>query len=676
VITAEEREALELARHLAENGVPLFLADPDPQSRTGFRLPKGWQFTAADPTVVDRWRPGQGLCAVMGHAVDAVDVDPRNGGHASHVPMPHAYGRASTPSGGEHYLVSSLGVRTLDGVVPGVDVKAGVDGEGHGFIFIAPTRRKGGTYRWVEEPDLSPLLIGDDDSGAPLARLIRARREKASPQPENAALPVSKDYVRRTRAGVKSDLENLGSMILGDRNARGHGWDAGTFAAACQLRRASNSSGGEYPLEQARADFFDHAPTDANFTAADLEHKWNDAERLVGGAGLTPNGSPEDDFDAWDEEDEAKPTTPRPDVFDRQVEREAQRLRVVEAARALVARERRDPQPLPTPMPLSDFLAEPDEETAYRVEGLWPTAGRVVLSAQNKAGKTTLIGNLMRSLADGEPFLDHYVVKPADRVLLVDDEMSPGTIRRWLRDQSIGNTRAIDVVSLRGRLSTFNLLDPVIRSEWATALGAADVLIFDCLRPVLDALGLSEDKEAGRFLEALDELICEAGIGELVVVHHMGHSNERSRGDSRILDWPDAIWKLLREDPDDPMSERFFSAYGRDVEQPEVRLAFNTADRHLVVNGGSRRDARAHRFEDDVLDFVQNNPGCSQSAIEKEVTGDTNAIRRAIKQLEAAHDLRVEHQGQTKRHFVDADTGDQNSTTLDRAGTDQTGPET
>lgn len=338
--------------------------------------------------------------------------------------------------------------------------------------------------------------------------------------------------------------------------------------------------------------------------------------------------------------------------FTREVEREARRLRVRQAAQELVTRERTGHQPVLAPVGLAHFLAQPDEDACYRVQGLWPTNGRVVMSAQHKAGKTTLTGNLIRSLADGEPFLDTFAVERASRTILVDNELSPNLIRRWLRDQSIETVDAVDVVPLRGRLSSFDIIDPVVRSQGATALGEADVLIFDCLRPSLDALGLSEDKDAGRFLEALDELIAAAGIMELLVVHHMGHTNERSRGDSRILDWPDAVWKLVRDDTDDPRSDRYFAAYGRDVDQPEVRLWFNQPDRHLVVNGGSRRDSRTSQVEGDVLAFVGDNPGCSQTAIEQAVIGDRTAIRNAARHLVALKRIRVETAGQTRKHWV------------------------
>lgn len=176
---------LDAARHLAECGVPIFIARAA-NNKIGFKLPEGWERTKADPKVVDRWKPGMALCAVMGHVVDAIDVDPRNGGSIEALKealggeMPRVYGRALTPSGGEHYLVASLGTRKTQNVVPGVDIQAGnPEGVGRGFIFLAPTVRDSKIdgqprpYEWEVDPNLDELLlIGDDVSGGPLATLV------------------------------------------------------------------------------------------------------------------------------------------------------------------------------------------------------------------------------------------------------------------------------------------------------------------------------------------------------------------------------------------------------------------------------------------------------------------------------------------------------------------------
>ena len=134
--------ALDAARELTRAGVPVFVAYPDTNSETGFRLPPKWQETRADSGYVDAWRPGCALCAVMGQGLDLVDIDPRNGGDEAALDgtLPRVYAIAATPSGGRHLLIKSLGVGSRDGILPGIDLKAGrPDGSGRGFAFIAPT---------------------------------------------------------------------------------------------------------------------------------------------------------------------------------------------------------------------------------------------------------------------------------------------------------------------------------------------------------------------------------------------------------------------------------------------------------------------------------------------------------------------------------------------------------
>lgn len=182
------QEALDVARAMAAAGIPVFVAYPDPGKPGDYKPPGRWQQTTANPAYVGAWKPGLALCAVMGHGLDLIDIDPRNGGDgkALNEILPEVYGTAATPSGGTHLLVRSMGVGSRDGVLPGIDIKAGTDGGAdHGFAFIAPTVRKSKTtgelvaYEWIRPPDLT-LLDREDKSGEKLAGLVRAARGKTS----------------------------------------------------------------------------------------------------------------------------------------------------------------------------------------------------------------------------------------------------------------------------------------------------------------------------------------------------------------------------------------------------------------------------------------------------------------------------------------------------------------
>lgn len=297
-------------------------------------------------------------------------------------------------------------------------------------------------------------------------------------------------------------------------------------------------------------------------------------------------------------------------------------LRANRKANRRLDAEERPPLILPPVKSLTALLTEPDTPTRYLIDRLAPEGGRVMLSAQYKAGKTTVVGNLLRCLVDGDPFLGTFAVRrPVRHAVLIDAEMSENTVRRWLRDQNITHTEAVaDVIALRGKVSTFNLLDESCRQEWAARLRelGCDYLVLDCLRPVLDALGLDEKGDAGRFLVAFDALLADAGINDALIVHHMGHTNERARGDSRLQDWPDAIWRIVRES-EEPGSARYFSAYGRDVDVHEGRLSFDPSNRRLTYNNGSRLDAQAEAARLDIIGLLaKSEQGLSKNAIESD----------------------------------------------------------
>jgi AAA domain-containing protein len=255
----------------------------------------------------------------------------------------------------------------------------------------------------------------------------------------------------------------------------------------------------------------------------------------------------------------------------------------------------------------------------WRIANLQHTGHRDMLVAQWKAGKTTVISNLVRSLVDGDPFLGLYETTPVDGVVvLFDTEMEEHQLDEWHKCQGIRHDDQVIVISLKGALSTFNVLDKTVRSDWITRLKTIcqakcgrdpTYLILDCLRPLLDALGLKEGTDTGMFLTAFDAFLREAGIPEAVIVQHMGHDHERARGDSRLIDWPDATWTLARAKDDDgtdnPAAPRFFRAYGRDVNESEKQLAFDATTRRLAVVGGSRADARVNKMIAVVVEFIR-----------------------------------------------------------------------
>lgn len=372
----------------------------------------------------------------------------------------------------------------------------------------------------------------------------------------------------------------------------------------------------------------------ARAVAVAREHQWPESVEVIAADGVDdPQKTTEPDLRA-----EFRTTDGLLDEIDEErVARELASLRVRHEARRRFDKSTREKVPLVTPIRLDHFLNEPDPEVIYRIGEMLPTGANGVLAAGYKAGKSTMLGNMVRSLADGDDFLGAFPVEPAGRTVLIDNELDPRTLRRWLRAQDIQHENRVEVIPIRGQVSSFNILDADVLAEWAEVIGPCDVLLLDCLRPVLDALGLDENREAGRFLVAFDELKAAVGASESLIVHHMGHNGERSRGDSRILDWPDVTWNLTRQDPSDPASQRYFSAYGRDVDVPEGQLGYNDDRRRLTYSEGGRGEVRHANAVDQatplVLDFVKVNPGCSSNEIRDGVKHAAKAVREARENL-------------------------------------------
>ena len=286
----------------------------------------------------------------------------------------------------------------------------------------------------------------------------------------------------------------------------------------------------------------------------------------------------------------------------------------------------------PEILTLRDRLARPRPVRTHRIAGWLPRGTRAMLAAQYKAGKTSLVGNIARSLVDGDPFLGVAQVTPlAGSLALIDTEMNQEQLEEWLAAQHIREDDRIVLVPLRGAVSTFNLLDEATRAHWVVALRERRVecLVLDCLRPVLDALGLDESRDAGRFLTAFDALLHEAGIPEALVVQHMGHSNERARGDSRLRDWPDVEWRLVRQE-ESPSSPRFISAHGRDVDVAEAALEYEPTTRRLTLAGGSRRDAKLDAVLDAVLGVLDGSPLALSGRAVKGALRDSDHSRNDI----------------------------------------------
>lgn len=414
------------------------------------------------------------------------------------------------------------------------------------------------------------------------------------------------------------------STAAGRAASRGDRHDVYNETVLAVCRHARNGCpGGQETLLRLRAMFIAEVTGDRSRTASEAQAEW--MRNLTGALALVaeqPQGAEcAEDWSMYDipaplevaeptaaAESEQSPAPEQDDAMASAIRRKAAELMVVEQARALLARRKAADAPPLAAERLTTFLAQPDEIIAYRVDRLWSTNGRVLLAAAAKAGKTTMMTNLLGCLADGGAFLNMFDTQPVDpgrSIVYLNLEVSGNQMRRWLRRAGVRNTDAVHVVNLRGQLSALTLASEDGRARvagWLRDLGA-QVVILDPLAPLLASLSLDENSntDIATFFAWWSETLFAAGVADDIVCHHAGHYGGRSRGASRLMDEPDALWTITRdvaldEDDDDIYAghePRFFKATGRDVEQPEQPLTFDPDTGLLELGTGSRKAMRA-----------------------------------------------------------------------------------
>ena len=146
----------------------------------------------------------------------------------------------------------------------------------------------------------------------------------------------------------------------------------------------------------------------------------------------------------------------------------AEQIRLERDARALVDAEALPPVTYPPVTPLTALLDEPDGRPPTASPGRPQAGATSSWPAQYKSGKTTLGGNLIRSLIDGDEFLGRFTVEqPAERLVLIDDESSEAGSGAGCATRISATPRGVaDLITLRGRVSTFNILDEKCRDQW------------------------------------------------------------------------------------------------------------------------------------------------------------------------------------------------------------------
>lgn len=233
--------------------------------------------------------------------------------------------------------------------------------------------------------------------------------------------------------------------------------------------------------------------------------------------------------------------------------------------------------------------ARETEPSEWLIPGLWPSDTIPMLAGNHKAGKTTLVTDLVASLVTPErPFLDRFgPVVPEDReVYLINAETPSASMRDALIEAGVGEDAhlVVDDLEMRGGPHLFDLTIPELYDRWAELLvycetcddseadGAPDVIVVDGLTAIL---GGETDRYA-KWYAAFRRLMFEIGVRNALVTGHSTMDGKHSMGGVEMLGGPDGLWTYWTSDPDNPTSRRFFKVQprlgGAVVPRTEVRL--------------------------------------------------------------------------------------------------------
>jgi RecA-family ATPase len=601
-----------------------------------------------------------GLCT--GGEIDVIDVDgaiPAYQELIAEIGSPEFVGMVLTGrgDGGLHIYCTPGGNKTIPSGKHGLPNKIEVKGIG-GYVVAPPSQHvSGGTYTYLTK--ITGEIHGDIVLSEWLAKVNKDQATvielRPTPPINHVSMPATSENVIKYRDAV---IESARNYVI-DAGEGGR-WMALATEAVPKIARGVDGGLipldiGIYALESAArqsglgASEVARIPELIQIMLAqgikqpitppkDLDHAVDVWLREV------PKGEQADLPAEYVEEIELTP-------YERAVRAKFAEMRVVDDAKQMLSTLKAGQAPPLEGRSLTEFLAEIEDEERYRVAELWPAQGRVLLAAQAKSGKTTMVAaNLIPALVDGGEFLGRYEVeKVTRRVVYLNMEVGTRTMRRWLMESKIDNTGKITVANLRGKAAALSLNTEAGRKKFGAWLADndAEIVILDPLAPVLASLGLDENNNAdvATFFAWWSEALMLGNVVDDLVVHHAGHGGERSRGASRLLDEPDAVWTLTK-DADVNTGEddiygaasptRYLSAYGRDVELSPEALDFDMDTRRLRLTGMGRAAGKLAKFDQAVINLMRDGMPRSKNEICNAIQADRNQIWQAAGRLEDA----------------------------------------
>ena len=285
---------------------------------------------------------------------------------------------------------------------------------------------------------------------------------------------------------------------------------------------------------------------------------------------------------------------------------------------------------------LSDLFQEPEETTAWLVDGLLPSGGFSVMVAKPKVGKSTNARTLALHIASGKSFLGRDVNQGVVIYLALEEKRSE--VKKHFQDMGANGNEEIHIYT--GGTPT----DAIKQIRHAVESLKPSLLIID---PLFRLTKVKDGNDYIQVTNALDPLlrIARELKTHVLCVHH-SPKGQRDGGDSvlgsqAIFGSVDTL--LIMKRHEGYRTIQSIQRYGEDL--PETILNYDKNTRTVTI-GDSREGEDLSRIKQEILVFLgtQNEPA-TEPLIVKETEGNTALKRKAIRELVSSGEVKRDGKG-------------------------------
>ena len=285
---------------------------------------------------------------------------------------------------------------------------------------------------------------------------------------------------------------------------------------------------------------------------------------------------------------------------------------------------------------LDSLFQEPEEKTAWLVDGLLPSGGFSVMVAKPKVGKSTNARTLALHIANGKSFLGRAVVTGAVIYLALEDKRAE--IKRHFKDMGAAGNEAVFIYT------GGTPVDAIKQIREAVELLKPALVIIE---PLFRLAKVRDGNDYVQVTNALDPLlrIARELKTHVLCIHHSSKGH-RDGGDSvlgsqAIFGSVDTL--LIMKRHESYRTIQTIQRYGEDMEETILNYDKNT---RTVTIGNTREVENLARVRQDILTFLgsQNEPA-TEPLIVKETEGNTALKRKAIRELVSSGEVKRDGKG-------------------------------